>query len=63
MIEKNMLVGKILKKHPNLIKVLLKHGMHCVGCSVATWESLEQAANSHSIDVDELVKELNKSAG
>ena len=62
-ISKNTIIGEIVKKNPELINVLLKHGMQCIGCCVATWETLEQAAASHGINIDELIKELNKSAG
>jgi len=34
-------------------------GMHCVGCPAAQGESLEEAAEVHGIDVDELVDALN----
>jgi len=59
-ITKNMLVGDIVKKYPELVITMLEHGMHCVGCHVATWETLEQAALGHGIDVNKFVNELNK---
>ena len=59
-IKKNMLIGDLVKKHPGSVEIMLEHGLHCVGCSVATWETLEQGAASHGIDADKLVKELNK---
>lgn len=59
-ITKKMLIGDIVKKYPSSIQVMLEHGLHCVGCHVATWETLEQGASSHGVDVDKLVKELNK---
>ncbi len=59
-ITKDMLIGDVVKKHPASIEMLLNHGMHCVGCHVATWETLEQAASIHGIDVDKLMEDLNK---
>ena len=61
MITKDIIIGELVKKYPSSIEVLSDHGMHCIGCHVATWETLEQASQSHGIDADELVKELNKS--
>ena len=58
-ITKNMLVGDVVKKHPELVETMLEHGMHCVGCHVATWETLEQAAAGHGIDPDKFIKKLN----
>jgi len=40
--------------------VFMKHGLHCVGCHVAAFESIEQGAEAHGIDVDALVADLNK---
>ena len=59
LITKDMVIGEILDKHPKSARILLKHGMPCLGCHVATWETLEQAAASHGIDVNQLLKELN----
>ena len=59
-ITKGMLIGDIIKKHPFSIEIMLEHGMQCVGCHVATWETLEQAAAGHGIDADKLVKKLNE---
>ncbi len=59
LVTKDMLIGDIIKKHPFSIDIMLEHGMQCVGCHVATWETLEQATAGHGIDADKLVKKLN----
>ena len=41
----------------------MKYGLHCIGCSVATWETVEQGAKAHGIDgkkLEDLLEELNK---
>ena len=58
-ITKDMLIGDIVKNRPESVEIMLEEGMHCVGCHVATWETLEQAAAGHGIDVDKLLKKLN----
>ena len=60
MIEKTMTIGKLLEENPDKADILLEAGMHCLGCLVAQDETIEQACEVHGIDVDELVKELNK---
>jgi hybrid cluster-associated redox disulfide protein len=40
----------------------MKHGLHCVGCHVSAFESIEEGAMAHGIDVDALVADLNKIA-
>ncbi|MBM3234334.1 DUF1858 domain-containing protein [Candidatus Pacearchaeota archaeon] len=41
-------------------RVLMEKGMHCIGCPMAMEETLEQGAEAHGLDADELVAELNK---
>lgn len=55
-----MLIGDVVKKYPESINVMMGQGMHCIGCHVATWETLEQGAISHGIDVKKLIGILNK---
>ncbi len=59
-ITKNMVIGQLVKEHPEKLGILEKNGMHCIGCHIASWETLEQAASSHGLDVDSLIDELNK---
>ena len=59
LVTKNMLIGEVIKKHPESIQVMLEHGMQCIGCHVATWESLEQGAAGHGINIDKLISDIN----
>ena len=59
-INKDMLIGDVIKKHPMLVETMRDHGMNCVGCHIASWETIEQAAEGHGINVNRLVDELNK---
>jgi hybrid cluster-associated redox disulfide protein len=59
-VTKDMLIADVIKECPEVLITLHKHGMHCIGCSVATWETLEQAAQTHNIDIDKLIEEINK---
>ena len=44
-ITKDMIIGEIIKKYPKSVEIMLEHGIHCIGCHVATWETLEQGAS------------------
>jgi hybrid cluster-associated redox disulfide protein len=40
----------------------MKYGLHCIGCHVATWETLEQGAMAHGMDrkqLENMIKDLN----
>ncbi len=60
MIDKNMKIGELLEQFPEKADILLEAGMHCLGCPASQAETLEEACGVHGIDVDDLVKELNK---
>ena len=59
-ITKDMSIGTIVQSHPQTVRVFLNHGLMCVGCAAARFETLEQGATAHGIDVDALVKDLNQ---
>ena len=59
-ITKDNTIEEIVTNHPETMMVFMKHGLHCVGCHVAAFESIEQGALAHGINVDELVTDLNK---
>lgn len=61
-ITKTMALGWIAAKRPEAADMLMKHGLHCMGCSVATWETPEQGAMALGIAAkkpDGMLKELN----
>ena len=62
-VTKDMLIGDIVQRYPEAVQVMLEAGLHCVGCHVATWETLEQGAAGHGIDPDKLVDMINKKVG
>jgi hybrid cluster-associated redox disulfide protein len=59
-ITKDMLIGEILKEKDDAPEILMSFGMGCVGCPASQMESLEQAAMVHGLNLDEVLKALNK---
>jgi hybrid cluster-associated redox disulfide protein len=62
-IKKEMPIGEVVKNHPETIPVFMQHGLHCLGCAIATFESIAEGATVHGIDVEALVADLNAVAG
>ena len=60
MITKEMSISEIVSKYPMTVPVFFQHGLMCVGCAAARFETLEQGAMAHGIDVDGLLKGLNE---
>ena len=62
-VTKNTLIGQLLQIDPNIAAILMRAGMHCIGCPSSQMESLEEAAMVHGMDVDVLVKQINDFLG
>ena len=62
-VNKNMLIGQLLKLDPNIAAILMRAGMHCIGCPSSQMESLEDAAMVHGMDADVLVQQINDFLG
>ncbi len=58
--KKTDIIGYVLEKHPNAEEILASFGFHCLYCPHSQMESLEQACAVHEVDVNELLKALNK---
>jgi hybrid cluster-associated redox disulfide protein len=60
MINRKMSIGDVVKKHPETIATFERYGLGCVGCQAALFESIEQGAEVHDIDVEALITDLNR---
>ena len=59
--NKNMVIGDILGKNPDVIKVIEKYfGLGCFTCPGMKMESISFGALMHNIDPEVIIKELNK---
>lgn len=58
-ISKDMTIGELLKVDANIAAILMRAGMHCIGCPSAQGETLAEAAIVHGMDVDMLEQQIN----
>ncbi|BCG47578.1 MULTISPECIES: DUF1858 domain-containing protein [Geobacteraceae] len=59
-VTKDMTFAAVMRMHPDVVKVLAKYNLGCIGCMGAQNESLEQGCAAHGINVDEIVADINK---
>lgn len=59
-ILKDNTIEEVVNNYPETMMVLMRHGLHCVGCHVSAFETVEQGAMAHGINVDALMADLNK---
>ncbi len=60
MITKDMNLLDILRIDEGLADVLMESGMHCLGCMLSHFETLEEACAVHGIDPDTMCDALNE---
>ena len=58
-VTKEMTIGELLMMDRSAGMILMQNGMHCVGCTSAAGETLEEASMVHGMDCEKLVSELN----
>jgi hybrid cluster-associated redox disulfide protein len=58
-LNKDMTIAEAIKLKPQIAGLLMTKGMHCLGCVIAQGETLEQAAEVHGLNPDELLQEMN----
>lgn len=58
-ISKDMTIGELIRMDQNIAVVLMRAGMHCIGCPSAQGETLEEAAMVHGLDADVLEQQIN----
>ncbi|MBI4895484.1 MAG: iron-sulfur cluster assembly accessory protein [Candidatus Aenigmarchaeota archaeon] len=54
LITKDMTVGEVIMKYPNVVDILQSFGLHCVGCQVNTYETIEQGTVGHGMSKEEM---------
>ena len=62
-ITKEMSFSEVLEKYPETAPIMLKHGLHCIGCHAAAFESIEQGCTAHGMkeeDIGKMIKEMNE---
>ena len=59
-INKDMLIGELIRVDEIIVPILMREGMHCLGCPASQMETLEEACMVHGIDCDILVSNINE---
>ncbi|MEA3378862.1 MAG: DUF1858 domain-containing protein [Nanoarchaeota archaeon] len=62
-LTKKSLIGNIVNQHPELAEIMFDYGMHCLGCAVSGFETIEQGCKAHNMDdskIKEMLKKMNE---
>ena len=59
-ITRETVIGEIVESCPEAMPAFMEIGMHCIGCAMASGETVEQACAAHGVDPDEFLEYLKK---
>ena len=58
-ITRETVIGEIVANCPEAMPAFMEIGMHCIGCAMASGETVEEACMVHGVDADEFLSALN----
>ncbi|CAN7536435.1 DUF1858 domain-containing protein [Bosea sp. LjRoot9] len=57
-IEFTTLVDEVMRRWPATIRIFLDHKMHCVGCPIACFHTVDDACREHGADRGKVLADL-----
>ncbi len=57
-ITRDTIIGELVINCPEAMPAFQAIGMHCMGCAMASGETVEQACAVHGVDADEFIDNL-----
>lgn len=58
-IQPTMVIKQVVETWPETVRVFAKHGLGCITCSIASFDTVEKGATAHKIAVEPLLQDLN----
>jgi len=58
-ITKETIIADIMMNAPETQPLFRSIGMHCMGCAMASGETVEEACDAHGVDVVPFLQKLN----
>jgi iron-sulfur cluster assembly accessory protein len=55
MIFGDMIIGDVVMAFPQAVSIMLRYGLHCVGCHASEFDTLEDGARGHGMSDEEIV--------
>ncbi len=59
-ISKKINFSELIQNYPESAEVLMNEGMHCIGCMMASFETLEQGCKAHGLNPSKIVEKINR---
>lgn len=59
MVTADMNIMEAVEKYPIIVQVFQRHGLGCVGCMIASAETLGEGLYAHGLDPKIILDEIN----
>ncbi|MGM0508331.1 MAG: DUF1858 domain-containing protein [Fusobacteriota bacterium] len=59
-ITKDTNILKAVQEYPEISQVFSKYGLGCVGCMVASGETLGEGISAHGLNADVIIEEIKE---
>ncbi len=62
-LRRELTIGDVLEQYPDAAPLLTEKGIHCVGCHVSPFETLEEGFRSHGMseeEIDTILSDINQ---
>jgi len=59
MVTGDMNIMEAVEKYPVIVEVLQRNGLGCVGCMIASGETLAEGIEAHGLDTKAILDEIN----
>lgn len=61
-ISKDDNIASIVEEHPEMIGIFMQYGLHCIGCHLSMFETIEEGALAHGLtnrEIKKMIDEIN----
>ncbi|MBS3148148.1 iron-sulfur cluster assembly accessory protein [Candidatus Woesearchaeota archaeon] len=55
-VNKDMIIGDVLKEYPDVAVIMLENGLHCVGCHANVFDTIEAGSLGHGMSEEQVAK-------
>lgn len=59
-LDPDLTTEELMRRWPQTVVVLIRHGMLCVGCPIAGFHTLTEACNEHAVDEEIFLRDLEQ---
>jgi hybrid cluster-associated redox disulfide protein len=62
-VDRDTNLAKVIYKYPDVAEILTDYGLHCVGCFLNAFDTLEAGAKVHGLsdeNIEEMIKRINE---